>query len=289
MTRSKKKKLLISFSGGRTSAYMTHRILAAHKDDFDIQVVFANTGQEHENTLRFVHQCDVDLNFQTVWVEAVVNNGRKGCTHKIVTYETAARAGEPYEAMIDKYGIPNTAYPHCTRELKLNPIHSYVKSLGWRKNGYITAIGIRADEKRRVRKDAVKAKIFYPLIDWLPTTKAEIIAWWSQQPFDLDLAEYQGNCVWCWKKSASKLLRLATESPDIFDFPARMERDKGLCGHNVDGTKRVFFRENMSVARLFELAEKMIPEGYVFTDKAETEDSGCGESCELYPTENAED
>lgn len=53
--------LLISFSGGRTSAMMTHLLLNAEPEriaGFNPVVVFANTGCEHEKTLVFVNQCD---------------------------------------------------------------------------------------------------------------------------------------------------------------------------------------------------------------------------------------
>lgn len=41
---------LISFSGGRTSAYMLWRILEAHDGTLpdDVHVTFANTGKERE-------------------------------------------------------------------------------------------------------------------------------------------------------------------------------------------------------------------------------------------------
>lgn len=279
-------KLLISFSGGKTSAYMTYHILEKHREEYDIQIVFANTGQEHENTLEFVKKCDDTFGFNTVWVEAVTHAGRKGSGHKIVSYETASRDGAPYEEMIQKYGIPNKAYPHCTRELKLNPIHSYIKNVGWKKAEYITAIGIRADEMRRVRKSATQAKIVYPLVDWFPATKPEINTWWEQQEFNLNIQEHQGNCVWCWKKSSSKLLRLVKESPEVFDFPKRMEAVYGLSGHNVDGTKRVFFREHTSGKDLFVLADKCVPEGYIFPAIDNDINNSCAESCELFPMDN---
>ena len=46
---------IISFSGGRTSAYMLWRILQAHDGELppDVHVIFANTGREMEGTLRF--------------------------------------------------------------------------------------------------------------------------------------------------------------------------------------------------------------------------------------------
>lgn len=44
---------LISFSGGRTSAYMLHQIIQAHGGTLpdDVVVAFANTGKEREVTL----------------------------------------------------------------------------------------------------------------------------------------------------------------------------------------------------------------------------------------------
>lgn len=50
---------LISFSGGRTSAFMVWNILQAHGGTLpdDVVVAFANTGKEREETLRFVHEC----------------------------------------------------------------------------------------------------------------------------------------------------------------------------------------------------------------------------------------
>jgi len=65
-------KLLISFSGGETSAYMTHWALKNWRERYpEILVVFSNTGQENEETLVFVRDCDNYFGFETVWVEAM--------------------------------------------------------------------------------------------------------------------------------------------------------------------------------------------------------------------------
>jgi 3'-phosphoadenosine 5'-phosphosulfate sulfotransferase (PAPS reductase)/FAD synthetase len=56
-------RLFISFSGGRTSAMMTQRLLETRSSDQQIVVLFANTGLENEETLRFVDQCDRKLGF----------------------------------------------------------------------------------------------------------------------------------------------------------------------------------------------------------------------------------
>jgi len=53
---------IISFSGGRTSAYMLHQIIAAHDGLLpdDIVVCFANTGKERPETLDFVQRCSIE-------------------------------------------------------------------------------------------------------------------------------------------------------------------------------------------------------------------------------------
>jgi 3'-phosphoadenosine 5'-phosphosulfate sulfotransferase (PAPS reductase)/FAD synthetase len=283
-------KLFVSFSGGLTSAFMTKMIMD-HPDHFgydDVVIVFANTGQELDETLDFVHRCEVEFGWNVVWVEAVTHHGkRKGCTAKVVSYETAARIsdkGGPFESMISKYGIPNKAYNHCTRELKLNPMLDYIKRIkGWRKGEYDTAVGIRTDESRRSSKNAGRDRIVYPLIDWMPSDKIDVNDFWDDQPFTLEIDGYQGNCAWCWKKSFKKLFRIATESPEVFEFPHRMERVHGLSGHNEDGTRRVFFRENRSSSNIVGTAKTVAHNSKFASFEPERidESDGCSESCEI--------
>jgi len=210
-------RLFISFSGGETSGYMTlwclHNLAPLYKE---VVVMFANTGQENEQTLDFVDKCDREFGLNVVWVEAVVDPRKMhGTRHRVVTFETADREGTVFESVIQKYGIPNKAYPHCTRELKLAPMKSYLRSLGWVAGSYETAVGIRVDEIDRMAHNAAENKIIYPLVSLCPTTKPGINAWWSAQKFRLPLKGYEGNCKWCWKKSLRKHLTLATEHPDV--------------------------------------------------------------------------
>lgn len=151
-----KKQLLISFSGGRTSAYMTKWCLDNLGDRYEMIVVFANTGKEVEGTLEFVLQCSENWNTPIIWVEATHKDAsgvwysKKGwkVKHKVVTFETASREGEPFEEMISIAGIPTTKAPFCSDQLKRKAIESYMKSIGWKK--YYKAIGIRVDEIDRV-------------------------------------------------------------------------------------------------------------------------------------------
>lgn len=258
--------MLISFSGGETSAYMLYYLtnLWEERHNWEFVIVFANTGEENEETLQFVRDCGELFNCEIVWVEADVNEQLgEGTRHKIVTFETASRNGEPFEDVIKKYGIPNQAFPHCNREMKLKPIHSYIKyELGIK--DYYTAIGIRYDEIDRMVADRKKNKIIYPLIEYKKMTKQKINFWWSQQPFRLNLKGYQGNCKTCWKKSFRNLYQIAKETPQYFNFFKKMETKYSLITpqgreiqYDEDGNVKPynFFRGNKSVEDIFKSAE----------------------------------
>ena len=176
--------------------------------------LFANTGKELQETLDFVKQCDDYFGWDTVWLEAVIDPEKgKGTRHKVVNYETAKREHEygPFDDFIKKYDVPNPCKPHgCTRELKIKPMENYMKSLGYKKSDYVSAIGIRADEPRRIKMDVDK---IYPLFDY-DLNELAVRQFWKKQPFDLQLKTYQGNCRFCYHKSHKKQVTLMRETPD---------------------------------------------------------------------------
>jgi len=288
-----KKKLLVSFSGGETSAYMAQWLWKNRRDEYDMVFVFANTGQENEQTLEFVQKCSDHFGFPVVWIEGVHHpQVGKGTEHRVVDFATASRNGEPFETFISVYSIPNQANPQCTNELKSYPIKSYARSLGWRK--YHTAIGIRIDEFDRMSAKAKARRLIYPLISEQPMTKQKINFWWSQQPFRLELKGYEGNCKWCWKKSDPKLIRIAQEHPEHFAFPAAMEAkyENYFPAHKaaarIDEGKPVpssirFFRGNRSAADILALAAST-PDQPIADDAANMNvQSGLfDESCEVF-------
>jgi 3'-phosphoadenosine 5'-phosphosulfate sulfotransferase (PAPS reductase)/FAD synthetase len=60
----------ISFSGGRTSAYMLHQILKPMAIcQSDARLCLPNTGREMPQTLDFVHECGSRWNVPIVWLE----------------------------------------------------------------------------------------------------------------------------------------------------------------------------------------------------------------------------
>ncbi len=185
----KGKPILVTFSGGRSSAFMAV-FVKNYYPNHEKLFVFANTGKEREETLIFVDKCDKEFDLNLVWLEADVNEEKgKGTNYKIVDFETASRNGEPFESVIKKYGLPSKLYRHCTRELKEVPIHKYAKEI--LRKDYLTAVGIRADEKHRLKNNE---NIIYPLSE-LNVDELFIRNWWKKQNFDLELKDYEDGQI----------------------------------------------------------------------------------------------
>jgi hypothetical protein len=207
-------KILVSFSGGRTSAFMA-KLIQEHPTYKDYQklFVYANTGKEAEATLQFIDKCDKEFNLNLVWVEAdVVHEKQKGTQYTITNFKDAKRKGEPFTEVVKKYGLPSKLYRHCTRELKEIPIGKYAKDILGK--DYVTAIGIRADEKHRLGNDPKKV---YPLAE-LGIDEQMVRNFWDRQTFDLELKDYQGNCDLCFLKSVRKKLTIIKENPKTADW-----------------------------------------------------------------------
>lgn len=288
-------RLAISFSGGESSAVMSLLCLKHFAETHEIRSVFMNTGCEHEETLRFVNACDEHIfGGSLVWLEAVINGAGVGPTAKVVTYETAARNGEPFAAAVAKHGVFGPSHPQCNSRLKTEPMLWYRKQTGWAPGTYDTAIGIRADEIDRASENAKRDRIVYPLISF-GIRKPDVKRIMSKFDWRLKLpGEHYGNCVWCWKKTLRKHLTLAKDNPAIFDFPAAME---GQYGHVNNGQQeqiqaRTFFRNRKSAKDIVEMAQQVEFEPWedrshlpgLFDDQFDADldvGGGCGDSCEI--------
>ena len=188
----------------------------------DAIVCFANTGKEDEATLRFVQDCSERWNVEIHWLEYRNANP----AFERITFETASRNGEPFEAIIKKRQyLPNPVTRFCTAELKIRTIHKYLKSLGWDHNETMDWVGMRADEQRRAAKIADKSRI--PLVT-AGITKEDVGAFWKAQPFDLGLPNMNGvtmhgNCDLCFLKGGAQVLSLISEKPERAIWWAKME------------------------------------------------------------------
>ena len=239
--------VLISFSGGRTSGFMLHQILAANGDLPDrCKVVFANTGREMPETLDFVQECSDRWNVPITWLEY-----RKPMPKfEVVNHNAASRNGEPLDALIraNKY-IPNTMRRKCTEELKVKTIKRFLVNQGWK--SWTNTVGIRADEARRV-KDSKDNR----WINWFPVydageTKMDVAEFWTKQnlAFDLRLPLINGitpqsNCDGCFLKSELKLAEMWRDHPERMQWWADLEKEFGHT-FRYDGVSYQDIKDNL--------------------------------------------
>lgn len=269
---------------------MAKRLLDERTANQELLFVIANSSQEDPRSLEFADRCDRAWGLNLVYVEAAIDpKVGVGTSHSVVSFDTADRSGRVFEEMVRKYGLPNKNYPHCTRELKLHPIHSYAESV-WGPE-YQTAIGIRADEVDRMSRSAAAKRIIYPLIKW-GIKKPDVVAWWKEQPFDLYLPENWGNCTWCWKKTLRKHLTNITQRPDVYDFPERLERQYALAGRSAKPEPRVLFRERMTTVdlrrRALEPFEPFVDGNEAYDPDLDVPGGACGtDSCEIWADDDS--
>jgi 3'-phosphoadenosine 5'-phosphosulfate sulfotransferase (PAPS reductase)/FAD synthetase len=242
----------ISFSGGRTSAYMLWRVLQSNGGlPADAVVCFANTGKEEEATLEFVRDCAERWNVPITWLE--YRDDVQGFA--VVDFDTASRNGEPFEALIQKRNfLPNPVTRFCTSELKIRTMHKFLRARGWCTEDCPadTMTGIRADEPRRVAK--IRARGTTSESRWsfmvMPLADAGVIvqdvhAFWQAQPFNLGLSTFNGrtlagNCDLCFLKPAAQVLSLVSEKPQRAVWWAKMERyaEEHFVTRNAGGSWR---------------------------------------------------
>lgn len=238
----------ISFSGGRTSAYMLWKVLQENNGLPDQAIVcFANTGKEEEATLEFVRDCSVNWDVKIHWLEYQWGEDTKN-RWRLVDFESASRNGEPFVEAIKARGyLPNPVARYCTSVLKIKPFAQYLKNLG---DDWQQMVGIRADEHRRVVKirnnpDEEGFSRIMPLAD-AGVTKEMVGEFWRNQSFDLGLPNMNGvtmhgNCDLCYLKGGHKILSLIQEKPSRAIWWAEMET---LALTLVDKPSGAFFRSD---------------------------------------------
>ena len=261
---------LISFSGGRTSAFLLHEIVSAHGGALpdDVKVCFANTGQEREETLRFVHECASRWGVRVHWLEW--RDQPEGFDE--VGFNSAARAGEPFAKLIaKKQRLPNWQERWCTEFLKVRPMFSFMRaSLGLQLGQFVEVIGLRHDEERRIARGTARAdddgrRVRYPLHE-AGVTKSMVMAFWKRQPFDLGLQPWEGNCTLCFMKGRSLRKAIIRERPACAAWWDEQERATGG-----------FFDRRDRVADLVEEVRRQPTLN--FDPVADEYDVECGDQC----------
>lgn len=250
--------IMVTISGGRSSAMMARHIQTSEKyKDFEKIYVFANTGQERVETIDFLKNIVKYWKMDLHIVEAVgsVIMG-VGINYKLVDFDTLSMNSEPFEAVIRHKnkgifeGLPNSESPYCSENLKTIPCKKFCDEI-FGVNNYIKAIGFRKEDMPKritfVESKIDKTRIFPLLTDfYVPIDNLELNRWWDKQPFKLGIHGKLGNCELCWKKSKNTLIDNIRYGTRTIEWWQDME-----VKYN-----NTAYRERLSINDLVKLAEQ---------------------------------
>lgn len=202
-----------SVSGGRTSAYLVHLLEEKRKTEgWDVTYIYMDTGAEHPATYNFLRNIVSAWGVHLICLRVKYNSELGvGCDYDIVDIEDVGWDLAPWVGMVTKYGTPSVASPYCTSRMKTEPHDKFCNDYFGKKGGggYITWLGIRADEPSRL-SPKTGVRFLAELSDF---GKEDVLSWWKNQPFDLGISEHLRNCVFCIKKGLNKVALAAKDEP----------------------------------------------------------------------------
>lgn len=270
-------KNIVSFSGGRSSAYMVYQLMRSHPDtDF----IFMDTGAEHPKTYEFIKNIVEHWGIKLTCLRVVVNPELgQANSYREITLDELTQDLQPFRDVCYKYGLPYLGGAFCTRSMKLEPFTRYCNEK-YGKNNYQTWLGIRADEPKRLKpKDGYKY-----LADISDFDKQDIINWWKRQPFDLEIPEHLGNCVFCVKKGVNKIALAARDEPKMAENFINLIDDPNIrVVERRQQENKIMYRGNHSLVSIIAMYQRYSREEIANTIRGNRAfDSGsCSESCEI--------
>ncbi|HHR6503175.1 TPA: phosphoadenosine phosphosulfate reductase family protein [Providencia alcalifaciens] len=270
---------VVSFSGGRTSAYLVHLMEQRRiKEDLDVRYIYMDTGAEHPKTYEFIKNVVSHWDINLTCLRVVVNPELgQGNSYEVIPTSEIKHDLEPWKAIVKKYGLPYPAGAFCTREMKFNPVTKYCKD---NFDEYTTWIGIRVDEQNRLKQ---KDGINY-LADISDFEKDDINHWWSKQPFDLNIPEHLGNCVFCIKKSVNKIALAARDEPILAKQFIDVINGDVREVNREQQSSQIMFRGNNSLEGIIALFKNHTRDeiANVVKGSGGYKSGSCSESCEAF-------
>lgn len=275
---------IAGISGGRTSALMAHRL------NPDVVLCFQNTGLEAAGTLDFIDRLEQDLG-QTIHrlefraparglapINAtfeIVEHPKLARTFKDSPFRDMLECLKTYRAAVKGLGpvAPWARSRICTAYLKIRTQRKFCASLGWgHQREYTEYVGLRADEPARVarmreRNEKLDTDERAPLFDD-GITKADVLKFWGDRPYDLEVPEHMGNCTGCFLKDeadlATALLQPETDAASWISIEAEyapMRRGRASYAQvYAEAPDRMRIREALARGEAFtvELPKKRI-------------------------------
>ena len=231
-----RQRLIAWWSGGIASAVACKLAIDEYSKDFDVQIVFIDTKNEHEDTYRFLDDCskiygkEIKTIFSDKW-DSVEQIWR---TRKSLNISMGAT---------------------CSAEIKKRTRVKYQDV----KNDFAQVFGFdfeKSEQKRAINmmKNYPEINPLFPLID-NRLTKNDCInmvnSWGVEIPETYKLGFRNNNCfnTGCVQGGIGYWQKIAREYPDKFDYMANIEReislDKGepvtICKDQAEAKKKLLF------------------------------------------------
>lgn len=278
---------VVSFSGGRTSAYLVHLMEQKRKlEGWDVKYLFMDTGAEHPKTYEFVRNVVNHFGIDLVCLRTKFNPELgKANSFDVINLEDCTNDLKPWKDMLSKYGTPyNPGGAFCTDRMKLVPFKKYCDQ-NFGKGNYKTWLGIRADEPKRL-KPREDAEYLASISDF---EKEDILDWWKEQPFDLDIPEHLGNCVFCIKKGLNKVALAAKDEPDLaIQFTEILESDRVRVVEQRKSPSLEMYRGKNSLTTVIKSYDQISRDELAASLRGAKrfESGSCSESCEVFNDES---
>lgn len=211
---SKKRKNIVSFSGGKDS---TALILWAKENLKEFDTVWMDTGWEHPWTYSYVDYIDKEL-----------------LNSELIRLKSSEYEG--FEDMsIKKKRVPSTKARFCTQKLKLEPLIAFFDTIRdeYEIHNYV---GIRADESsaRSKMKETVFDLDYYgcwiqrPLLKWTAQDVFDIIDKHGIEPNPLyKVGMNRVGCMPCIMNRHSDVRQIIERFPEVIDRVRRLEEKLG--------------------------------------------------------------
>lgn len=230
-------KKVVSFSGGRTSAYLCHLMIELYGRE-NVDFIYMDTGAEHPKTYEFIKLVNKFLGLNLICLRADFNQPLgKPHSYTVVSVDDLGYDLGVYTALVAKYGTPSSAAGWCTSRMKEETHDKYCNDI-YGKGNYETWLGIRADEPKRLN-NVGKNKFLRYMAEISDDEKQDVLNWWYtvifrdskivtskktsrtykvffDVKFDLEIPEHLGNCVFCFKKSNLKLAAAQRDEPGLY-------------------------------------------------------------------------
>lgn len=183
-------KKVVSFSGGRTSAYLCKVMIDKFGRD-NVDFVYMDTGAEHPKTYDFIRNVNKHFNLNLTCLRGDFSRPLgKGVGYKIVSVDDIGPDLVPFKEMMGKYGVPYIGGMFCTDRMKLKPYKKYCDD-SYGSKSYETWLGIRADEPARV----FGSKLYKSLKEIIALDDEDLIKMYSTNHIDREEFFVMEECI----------------------------------------------------------------------------------------------